>query len=518
MAYRRPVAQVTQSQSGRVTTVPCPLGGWNARDNIANMEPTDAPIMTNFFPATSSVQVRQGYSNWATGLGDQVESLMSYNPSSGVNKMYAAAGSNIFDVSSNGAVGAAVQTGLSNARWQHINFANSAGSWLIMVNGADQGRTFNGTTWANMTLTGTGSPDSANMIHLTSYANRIWMIQKNSLTAWYLGLGAVTGAATSFDLTPIFVKGSYLVAIGVWTVDSGSSTGMTDYLCFVTNQGEVAIYSGTDPTQATGFSKQGVWKLGAPMSTRCLMKFGGDLVYIGRDGLAPFTKALASSRVNTQINLTGKIDGQINYATSAYAGIFGWQTILYPTNNMLFLNIPVSVGQQEQYVMNTITGSWCRFQGWAANCWELYNERLYFGGNGIVGWAYDGGYSDNNSVINAECLQAFSYLDGRQLKQVRMVRPVLQTNGSPGINIGVNMDFDTTTPIGTPTFAPSQYGRWDSAVWDNAIWGANQNIVKDWQWAGGVGYAVAAHIVTASNGISTNWVSTDYLIADGGVL
>lgn len=511
---RQAVQQKTRAQVSRTVTVPSPTGGWNARDNIAAMEPTDAVIMQNFFPATSSVMLRQGTTNWATGLGNQVNSLMPYNPVGGSNKLFASAGGNTYDVTAQGPVGAPVVTGMSNDKWQHINIANSGGSWLLMVNGADPGKKYNG-AWTDMVLTGANSSD---MIHITSYANRVWMIQKQSLTAWYLGLGAVEGAATSFDLTPIFVRGSFLTAIGVWTVDAGDSSGMTDYLIFVTNQGEIGVYQGTDPSSATTFSKKGVWKLGSPMSTRCLTKFGGDLLYIGRDGLAPLTKALASSRVNTQINLTGKVDGAINNATSLYAGIFGWQSFLYPTNNMLFLNVPVSVGKQEQYVMNTITGSWCRFTGMAANCWELFNDRPYFGGNGAVVLAWDGTYDDNGQAIVGECLQAFSNMGTAQTKQWVMARPIIQTNGAPGVQIGFNVDYDTLLATGTPGFTPSAYGMWDSAIWDAALWGTDSIVRKDWQYISGVGYAGAIHFLIGSLDASVNWASTDFLLRDGGVL
>lgn len=512
---RRAQQQKTRAQVSRTATLPSPIGGWNARDSIAAMEPTDAVILQNFFATTSSVQLRQGSTNWATGLGAQVNSLMAFNPKAGTPELFAGAGTNIHDVTASGPVGAAVVAGLTNDKWQHINFANAAGSWLLLVNGADSGQKYDGTTWSNMVLVGANSAD---MIHITPYANRVWMIEDQTLTAWYLGVGAVEGAATAFDLTPVFSRGSYLVALGVWTVDAGDSSGMTDYLCFVTNQGEVALYQGTDPSSASTFSKKGVWRLGAPMATRCLMKYGGDLLYIGRDGLAPFTKALASSRVNTQINLTGKIDGAISNAIDLYSGVFGWQTLLFPGGDMLFLNIPTSIGFQEQYVMNTITGAWSRFTGWAANCWELFNEQPYFGGNGVVVRAWNGTYNDNGSAIVGEALQAFSYFGTQQLKQFLMARPIIQTNGAPGIQMGFNVDYDMTPPVGTPSFSAPGFGLWDVGLWDVAVWGADALVRKDWQYISGVGYTGAMHFRIATLDASVNWVSTDIAMRDGGVL
>src|SRR4051812_20348795 len=114
---------------------PAPVGGLNARDPLANMPPTDAVIMENWFPRPSWVEIRQGWSNWATGLPSQVQTLMRYAPLSGSNKLFAAAGTSFYDATATGAIGAAVVTGLSNAQWQYTNIITPGGSFLWAVNG-----------------------------------------------------------------------------------------------------------------------------------------------------------------------------------------------------------------------------------------------------------------------------------------------------------------------------------------------------------------------------------------------
>ena len=39
---------------------PAPVGGWNARDPLAAMDPADAVKLVNFIPNTTSVTLRQG--------------------------------------------------------------------------------------------------------------------------------------------------------------------------------------------------------------------------------------------------------------------------------------------------------------------------------------------------------------------------------------------------------------------------------------------------------------------------
>jgi len=78
-----------QRAAANVASLPAPVGGWNARDSLANMAPTDAVTLENFFPGVASVNLRGGYSKHATGLPGQVETLMTYNGAA-TTKMFAA--------------------------------------------------------------------------------------------------------------------------------------------------------------------------------------------------------------------------------------------------------------------------------------------------------------------------------------------------------------------------------------------------------------------------------------------
>lgn len=517
---RQPVYSERRSQVARVRSVPAPVGGWNARDTLPMMPETDAVTLVNLFPNTTGVGLRNGSKTWATGLGNAVNSIMGYNPGTGTRKLFAAAGGSVFDVSAGGAVGAAALSSLSNDKWSHSNFSTSAGPFLCMVNGADGYYIYNGTSWQQVTSTSspvsiTGvDPTTLNFVEI--FASRLWFIQKGTLKAWYLPVGSLGGAAAAFDLSAIFRKGGQLVSMGVWTIDGGE--GMQDYIAFATDQGELAVYGGTDPSQASTFSKKGTYQVGTPMGGRCFLKYGGDLLYLGKDGLAPMSQLLSSTRVNTAQNLTYKIQGALSQATSSYAGNFGWQMLLHPLQNLLIVNVPVGVAAQQQYVMNTITGAWCSFSGWPANCWERQGDAIYFGANGKVIQAWTTAYDDDGAQINAEALQAFSYLDTHQLKSIVMARPVIQTGGNPGLSIGVNVDYDTFGVLNAPSFSPPQFGIWDQSRWDVGVWGTDPYIKKDWQWASGVGYTVALHMKMSAADIAAQWLSTDYLCTDGGVL
>lgn len=141
----------TRQQSAIIKSVMAPTGGVNARDALANMPATDAIVMDNWFPTPSYVQVRNGSQTWATGLGGNVETVMAFNGLT-ARKLFAAANNQIFDATTQGAVGAAVVMALSNSRFQAQMFNAGGGNTLIAVNGADAPRRYDGTTQGGVEL------------------------------------------------------------------------------------------------------------------------------------------------------------------------------------------------------------------------------------------------------------------------------------------------------------------------------------------------------------------------------
>ena len=505
-----------QGNAAQVQSLPAPLGGWNARDSLANMEPADAVTLVNMFPTVSNLTLRGGYTKYATGLSGKVQTLMVYSGGA-TSKMFAATSSGyIYDVTSTGAVGAAVVSGLTNGIWEYVNITTAGGSYLMAVNGADNALLYDGATWSNPAITGVTDNNLSNM---TMFKNRIWFIEENTLKAWYLPTSSIGGAAQYIDLSSLCRFGGHLVDLDTWTLDAGY--GVDDNLVFITSNGEVIVYRGTDPASAATWALTGVWKLGSPISSRAMLKWGGDLLILTYDGLMPMAASLQSSRLDPRVALSDKIQGAITAATTQYGGNHadvGWQVVYTAKYNAVWINIPVADGQQQQYVMNTITKSWAQFTGWAAYCWELYNDDPYFGSDGYVGHAWDDNYADDTSNITTTTLQAFNYLGARGVKKYfTRARPSIFSNGDPVISVGMNIDFDTSDTTAPVTFTGSSYGIWDAATskWDTALWGADLAIQNTWLGITGIGYCGGLQMKTASSGLQIQWASTDVVYQTG---
>jgi len=508
-----------QSRGSQTQSLAAPVGGWNVRDPIANMDPLDAVIMDNWFPGTGSVEVRKGWADHVTGIGDQVETLMPYNEIDGTQTLFAIAGGAIYDVTTPGAVGAAAVSGLSNSRWQHVNFTNtSAISYLCAFNGVDAPRYYNGTTWITITAVSAPAITGVTATTLDSpwiFKRRMWMVKADSLSAWYLPVDAVGGAATEFSLYGLFKKGGYLVAGATWTVDGGE--GLDDYIVFITSEGEVAVYRGTNP--GSDFTVQGVWDLADPIGKKCFLKYGGDLLIINKMGVYPLARALQSAKTDRESAITNKIEGEVTKSAALYKDNFGWQLIHDEENNALMLNVPVSEGSsQVQYCMNTITGAWCRFTGIESNCWDRLGGDVYFGGDGFVG-LYGEALNDNGENIVADVQPAYSYFGDRgSLKKFQMVRPIISSNGSPTLLAAMNVDYSLDIPSAPLNFTPSAAGVWDTGLWDAALWGGDLSVLRDWQTVNAIGTSGALRLMCAVNGLEVRFEATDYLYEVGGVI
>ena len=154
--------RLVQGTAANVQSLPAPIGGWNVRDSIANMDVLDAVQLTNLFPTVNNVVLRGGYTQYSTGITGQVQTLMSYS-SGATDKLFAIAGTSIYNCTGGGAVGAAVKTGLSNAKWEYVNVTTPAGGYIYAVNGTDAPLLYNGTTWTNPTITGVTSTTLSNI-------------------------------------------------------------------------------------------------------------------------------------------------------------------------------------------------------------------------------------------------------------------------------------------------------------------------------------------------------------------
>ena len=587
---------VAKQRTAVTASLPAPIGGWNARDSLAEMQPLDAVQMINFFPTPTDVTLRSGYTKSSTGITGKVFSLLNYSSPTG-NTLFGATTSTIYNVSTSTAT--VSLAGNTSGEWVQTSITTAGGSFMPAVNGQDPMIVYDGTRWQRsattstaqtissitrggtgnltatmttaiahglvtgntitvagavpaefngiyrVTVTGTSTltytmatapsgdatvvgtytvryfitgENSENFETVNLFKERLYFVIKDSLDFCYLPVDSINGAVTRFPLGGIFRNGGYLQAMGTWTIDAGY--GVDDMAAFVTSNGEVAVYKGSDPSDPNDWALVGIWLIGQTFNRKCMFKFGGDLLVLTEGGLVPLSAGLQSTRLDPRVNITDKIFFAISQATSLYSNIYGWQINYYAKQNMLILNVPALSGT-EQYVMHNITKSWAKFTNISANCWELSGDDMYFGGDGFVGKFYDTN-ADAGANISGFAQQAYSYFESRgQQKRFTMVRPILQTdNGVPTVLCGISTDFETVNLTNQISFNPNilAIGLWDVSKWDDANWGGGLITTKLWQGVTGIGYSGSVSLNVVSQAIELHWASTDYVMERGGVL
>lgn len=505
-----------RAPAARTTVMPAPTGGWDASSPYVDIPADRAIELVNLIPQRGRIVIRGGFAPHATGMTGPVDTLMTWNGPAGASKLFAANNGSIYDVTSAGAVGAASVSGLASNRWQHVNFGTAGGAFLWCCNGADAPRHFNGSAWATPSITGVTAAD---IIGVFAHHRRLFFALKNSASFGYLPVESVAGAVSTVNLAPLWPDGGHLVAGGSWTFDGGS--GMDDHAVFVSSKGEVAVYQGTDPADAANWSLVGVYRIARPIGRRCLFKAGGDLGVITVDGVVSLAAVQRLERAQAdKAAVTSRLRDAYAAAALTAETAFGWQAIQYPEQQLLLINVPVTEGaSQYQMALNVMTGAWCRIDGLKANCWAALGAGLYFGGNdGRVHRAFTG-TDDDGAEIAWTARTGFGDLGhvGR-IKHVKMVRPIVETDGLLAPAIGIDVDYRVETPMQSAAYSQAGTARYDTAVYDAATYAGAAEAQTQWVGVGAVGRAISVHIRGASKGVTGAIAGFDVIYELGGML
>jgi hypothetical protein len=457
---------------------------------------TDAVMLDNYIPRPGYVALRKGSVLQASAIAQgTVHTLMVWAGSS--DKLLACAGTSIYDVTNIVTNPAALYSAATKDTWDYVNFANSAGSWIVAVNGADTPIKYDGTSVTTTAFTQSGTPpptlDPTKLSLIMAHKRRLHMGEKNSLRVWFASsTDAISGPLGLLDLGPVFSKGGVLAAMGTTSLDYG--LGLDDFAIYVTSKGQIAVYQGTDPSDATHWALVGVYNVGYPMGQRCLIKYGSDLAIITTDGVIPLSQAIRLDRAqDNAVALTQKIQDAFQTATRTYpAGTAGWQGMLYARGALAIINVPSSPAVQ--YVQNIQTGAWCRFTGMNATCWAVANNMPYYGSGAAV-FQWDVGADDNGATITYDYLGAFSAFGSKGQKRFTAIRPLMTTVSwiKPALEIDVNyqQSVPTSTPIVTDLSTLVPVARYD------------------WSTTGRVGFVGAPRMRLQINAIPQTFVAVD---------
>jgi hypothetical protein len=514
------------------------------------MPETDAYEMINWIPQQIGIRMRKGYAQWTDdALADEIKSLLNYFPntasvSSAINyaevptaipgEMFAATDNGIYDVSTPGAVpvlGIALSGTAEAGRVYQANFANIAGTFLLACSEMDGYHTYDGTNWLKVTM-GAGANqvnnvDPADLCFVTLWKRKAWFVEKDTSSVWYLATDSLYGNATELDLGSLLKKGGAIAWIATWTIDAGE--GIDDMLVICSENGEVLIYRGTDPSSASTFGLVGCWEIGdVPKGRSGFCYMGGDLLVISSLGIMPMsyiTRGGAALLAASQKEYTSKISPTFNRQLSESFNQFGWRMDVIAREQLLLVSTPTSI--PNQFAMNIPNGAWTTLQGLEITAFRVVGGWGFFGdtgGNVHVAFA---GYTDGQLLdgtpgqpIEGTLMPAFnSFGQSSQMKHFLMCRLNFLASSTPAIRAAMNVDFNGQITFSSPTLPNTgeAVSVWDSGVWDGSTWGGDPPAYAIWVNTPGVGYYGSLALLTASSA-ELILVSIDYMMELGGAL
>lgn len=463
-----------QPASGaRPATVPPPVGGFTTAAPLMAMKPSNAVLLENFYPFPEKLQMRSGYVEHTSGFSSPALRLIPYAPGSASEKLFAATAAGVYDITTAGALGSAA-VALTNGEISSALISTGANYYLILVNGTDTLKRYDGTSWTSVALF--GALDTSTLSCVEVYRQRLYFAQTGSLIIHYLPVNSISGTPVEYDLGAIFRQGGYIVSMATWTIDGG--VGPEDQLVIVTSKGEIAVFAGNDPSNIAAWGLRGVYYIGKPLGTQPLFKYGGDLLFLSENGLYPLSTALQSTAIERVRAVSENIRQYLNDAAQNFRSSEGWQVMALPEVPLLLVNIPASP-RRKQVVMHAQTGAWSTLVGWDAYSFARLRTEIYFSTAASVMRLT--GTSDAGSNITATMIQGYSTLGSALAKQVTAVRPVFVTGGNFQYSLGVINDFGTLNTSSLQTVSDQTPGAlWGTGLWGSAIWGGTSSVLQRW--------------------------------------
>lgn len=358
--------------------------------------------------------------------------------------------------------------------------------------------------------TADGAASAASSITITNVATsslkqvwlfkeRLFFVEKDSTSVWYLPVESIGGAATEIDLGSVFRKGGNLLFGATWSLDSGS--GLDDVCLFVSDLGEIAVYEGTNPDSASTWSLVGVYDIGKPLNKHAVFKAGGDLAILTEDGIIPVSEALKRDRAALQtVAVSYPIEDAWTDAVTLQTSSYQVSVSLWQSKALLLIGTPkISGGKNVAFAANARTGAWGRVTGWDVRCSAVSGDSLYFGdGNGKVFQADTGG-TDDGSAYSGIYVPKFT--NGQVTRSANASGLTYRATTELTFDLGALSDYQTQN-ITTPGPAETEAGAtWGSGVWGTFKWGNDADLQSftTWQAAYASGYALAPYVAITSN-------------------
>jgi len=489
-AFRRQPVDPQYAQQLQMTVLPAPTRGLILNENEAFMQPGGAIVQDNWFPTLQGVKLRGGCERWCDlhsldatvppiPSASRLPVISAFEYSDGnTQKMFAANANKLFDVTAPGGP-VLVRSGHASGNYCASQLTNASGTnFLIAVNEAGDypmrldSSTFTWTELNGGQITGpAGSPVVAGhgLSYVWKYRNRWFFVGVGSMDAWYLPLNSVQGALNQIPLAGAFTRGGKLIAGMTWSIDAGD--GIDDKCVFLTDLGEVAIFTGSNPADPANWRQEGRYRISPPMGMNAHISVGGDLLIACVDGIIPLSQAITKDPGQLDLAMPTRVIETMWRNEANAKRSWAWTFSKWDEYDGLFITWPGGdPGNRYCAVSNTTTGAWCRFVGWDATCWIRMRGDMFFGTqDGLIQQADRTGY-DDGAIYTATLVGGWEMFGSPASEIVwHQARASFKSSAFEPFYPQLSATVDYLIVIPTPPSPGPDPGIQDA--WDEGLWG-----------------------------------------------
>jgi hypothetical protein len=539
----------SKRQTANLARFQCPYAGIDDRISLSVGDPTHCIYTYNLVPSDQGMRVRNGFREWEIGIEDTpgisigVRTIIPFDSvesGSSQDKLFVATNEGIWDVTDYAVAPTLTYTftdqGVDAGHGNYVHYTGIGGQDLLFYADSVNGLfTYDSGTNLWSEAAGFSGVDTSIVNFIAVHKNRIWLLEQNSASGWYLDVDAITGPATQFNFGSKYISGGSAAGLFSWTLDGGA--GIDDFLVSVSRSGDVLVYSGNDPSDVNNWRLAGSFSIGkVPKGTSFGSIQGSDLYLLsvyGLTSMGDLLKGVDSSVLYNSSSTTSpsaRIANIIKAKLSATIDDYGWAVKVVPTENGLLISSPISPSVAPiQYLYRITTAAWGLWRGVPMTAFDTWNGRVVFGTEDSRVMFMDvfvdeftitppsGGF--NGRSIEFSTLTNYLPIDSQGLnKRVKFIRPDFVAHQLPVVSVAARYDYDLREAFLVPStdVQIGQVATWDVASWDDAIWGdvagrAYSRVLGGW----GFGRYVAIAMVGSSRE-QTAFVGWDLTYDIGG--
>lgn len=524
---RTPVPAQARQVSGS-KTFPAPTRGLILNENLVLSQPIGAQILDNWYPTQKSIRMRGGLRRTAY-IGDvPVQSLFPYTVT-GLSRLFGADETSIYDISA--VVDPTeppepIVTGQTSGHYSTAMMTNADGdNFMYAVNGTDDALLYDGVDWQQMNDSSTPALTGATGLSSVWKHRRRLFFTNGTMTAYYLDVNAIAGELTALPLASQFNRGGFLLYGSTWSTDAGD--GMDDRCIFVTSEGEVAVFAGSNPGDTSNWGIIGRYDIARPLGKNAKLPIGGDLLLSTADGVVPMSAVLMKQPDELSLAAVSRaIEPAWKSEATARASL-PWEVAKWTEGGMAIFTVP-GTDNQERYcfIVNLETRAWTRYTGWDARCVATYEGGAYIGtSDGRVLRCEIGGDDDGAAYV-CTYVGLFDHLSQTgAYKTVHLARMTFLASQPFIPRISLSTDYQVSLPVPpNPAEASAVESLWDVGLWDVALWdalNAPKRTINKWASMGKSGFAGAPQIQIASQGTAlpdAELVGIDLILETGAVV